>query len=414
MLLLTVIVTFCAVWASPPNPSRSPRLYYVSVLLIAAGALGAFCSTDLFFFYAFHELALVPTFLMIGIWGSGDNKAAAWKVTIYLGLGSVILLIGLAGLVLAIQPQGVMSFNIPDLLAEAKANPAGADAQKWIFLFLLLGFGVLISLFPFHSWAPQAYASAPVPVAMLHAGVLKKFGLYGLLRVALPMMPDGFEAWKGLLIVLLLGNILFIGFATISQRFLDRMLGYSSVMHMGYVFLGIAAFNEIGWQGAVLLMFAHGVSIALLFLLCGKLRDSLGTLEFAKMGGLGAAAPAMMLAFGFAAFASVGLPGFANFASELMVFFAAFKGFDAQNGLGDLQWAAILALWGVVISAVYMLRAFRRIFQGEPCAEEEAAPVTGAADLTGLLRVPVIILIAALMVFGFFPKLLTALTHFSF
>ncbi|PYJ44520.1 MAG: proton-translocating NADH-quinone oxidoreductase subunit M, partial [Verrucomicrobia bacterium] len=162
------------------------REFYACLLFIAGGAIGAFASLDLFFFYAFHELALIPTFLLIGIWGTGNRRAAAWKVTIYLALGSFILLIGLIMLYRAV-PASMRSFDIRVLQAAGSTGQIGAAAQSPIYLLLLAGFGTLISLVPFHTWAPEAYASAPAPAAMLHAGVLKKFGLYGLLRIALPI-----------------------------------------------------------------------------------------------------------------------------------------------------------------------------------------------------------------------------------
>ena len=150
------------------------------------------------------------------------------------------------------------------------ANGIPASAQNRPYFFLLIGFGILISLFPFHSWAPQAYASAPTPLAMLHAGVLKKFGLYGSIRVAIPLFPAGAQNWAWLLLVLLVGNIIYVGLATVGKSKLDLMLGYSSVMHMGYIFLGIAAFNSVGLSGAALLMFAHGLSISALFAIAGQ------------------------------------------------------------------------------------------------------------------------------------------------
>jgi NADH-quinone oxidoreductase subunit M len=402
MVLLTVLVTLAAVWVSPAKVVGNERLFYVSVLLIAAGGLGAFCSTDLFFFYAFHELALIPTFLMIGIWGHGrDRVAVAWKITIYLGLGSLVLLAGLVALYSAYAGDHA-TFSIPDLLAAAKAHPLSAEAQKWIFLPLFLGFGTLVSIFPFHSWAAPAYAAAPTPVAMLHAGVLKKFGLYGMLRLAMPMLPEGFQHWQTLILVLLLGNIILIGLVTIAQRNLDGMLANSSVMHMGYAFLGIACYNSIGWGGAVLMMFAHGISIALLFALCGHLREKLPTLELSELGGVAKSAPFLGLIFAFAAFASIGLPGFANFASEITIFFGAFKDFDVSKGLNALQITTIVALWGVVISAVYMLRAYRNIFQGQTPQLLSG----GVADLGFPMRAPVLILTAALLIVGFFPNLL--------
>ena len=409
LVLLTVIVTFAAILASPPESKIKGKgmvkLYYVSSLLISAGALGAFLSTDLFFFYAFHELALIPTFLMIGLLGHGaERKRIAWTITIYLGVGSLVLLAGLLALFFAFGGQ-TFSFDALYGMAE-NSNPIAPETQRTLFLLLLIGFGILISLFPFHSWAPPAYAAAPTPVAMLHAGVLKKFGLYGLIRLALPLLPEGAAYWQHLILVLLLGNILVIGLVTIAQRRLDTMLGYSSVMHMGYVFLGIASGNVIGLNGAILLMFAHGISIALLFALAGKLRDRVGSLEFdALHGGFASKMPVMGVLFGFAAFASAGLPGFANFASEVLVFFGGFQPFqeNPDAGLGLLQWTVILSLWGVVISAVYMLRAYRRIFQGPLIDSDSKA---GFEDLSPGERVPVVLLLAVLMITGFFPGIL--------
>ena len=406
MVLLTTIVTLCAVWVSPKKVEGSLRLYYISSLLIAAGGLGAFCATDLFFFYAFHELALIPTFLMIGIWGNGARKMIAWKITIYLGLGSVILLAGLLALFINL---GGKSFDMATMQAAVATADIPASTQAWIFLTLLIGFGILISLFPFHSWAAPAYASAPAPTSMLHAGVLKKFGLYGLLRVAVPMLPNGIQTplplpllgeitVLDLMLWLLLGNIIVIGLVTIAQKDLDLMLGNSSVMHMGYVFLGIAAYNTICFSGAVLLMFGHGISIALLFALAWRIREHTGTLTISRLGGFGKLAPFLGLTFGFAAFASIGLPGFANFAGEVAVFFGAFEGAGIETHL--LQGATIVALWGVVISAVYMLRAYRTVFNGEP------QDVASMPDLTFSQRIPISILVASLLIVGLYPPIL--------
>ena len=401
LLLLSAIVMFAAVMAAPSEGkiARSPKLYYISLLLIGGGAIGAFCATDLFFFYAFHELALIPTFLMIGIFGHGENRVrTAWTITIYLGVGSLILLVGL---LMVVVQLGGSTFNIAELTTISK-NPEmaiGAEAQKWTFLVLLVGFGVLVSLFPFHSWAAPAYAEAPAPVSMLHAGVLKKFGLYGLIRVATPILPEGAEALTNLVLILLLGNIIYLGLVTIAQKRLDRMLGYSSVMHMGYVFLGIAAGNQIGLSGAVLLMFGHGLSIALLFALAGWMRERFGTLEFDKLGGLATSLPRLGLLFGFAAFAAAGLPGFANFAAEVEVFFGAFS--KGGEEIGWLRWTTIIALWGVVISAVYMLRAYRKLFFG-PSPES----LKETQDLTWISRIPMLILLVALIAVGFVPELL--------
>src|SRR5437016_5319296 len=362
MVVLASIVTLPAIWFAG-TIDRYENALYACLLLISGGAIGAFASIDLFFFYAFHELALIPTFLLIGVWGGANRAAAAWKITIYLAIGSFVLLLGLILLYQSV-PLGWRSFDIRALQTAAASGQITVDAQRHVYLLLLIGFGILIALFPFHTWAPEAYAAAPAPAAMLHAGVLKKFGLYGLLRLAIPLLPEGARHWTTLLVVLLLGNIIYVGLVTIAQKRLDWMLGYSSVMHMGYIFLGIASANVLGTTGAVVLIFAHGLSIALLFGLAGELRRRTGTLAFDELGGLAKVMPFAGLAFGLGVFAAVGLPGFANFAGEIMIFLGAFKNGWTMDGFHIFQVATVLALWGVVISTVYMLRAYRKAFMG--------------------------------------------------
>src|SRR5213076_1314023 len=398
MVLLAAMVTMAAVWFTG-EIDRHENAFYACLLLISGGAIGAFASIDLFFFYAFHELALIPTFLLIGIWGSGNRTAAAWKITIYLAIGSFILLIGLILLYQSV-PVESRSFDIRALKAAAALGQISADAQRHIYLLLLIGFGLLIPLFPFHTRAPDAYASAPAPAAMLHAGVLKKFGLYGLLRLAIPLLPEGTHHWANLLVALLLGNIIYVGLVTIAQKRLDWMLGYSSVMHMGYIFLGIASATILSTTGAVMLIFAHGLSIALLFGLAGELRKQTGTLLFDDLGGLAKVMPFAGLAFGFATFAAIGLPGLANFASEIMIFFGAIRNEWEMQRFHIFQIATVLALWGVVLSTVYMLRAYRKTFMGNIREQWQKLP-----DLRPALRVPVLLLVAALLCCGFFPQI---------
>jgi NADH-quinone oxidoreductase subunit M len=229
--------------------------------------------------------------------------------------------------------------------------------------------------------------------------VLKKFGLYGLLRLAIPLLPEGARHWTTLLVVLLLGNIIYVGLVTIAQKRLDWMLGYSSVMHMGYIFLGIASAGILGVTGAAVLMFAHGLSIALLFALAGELRQRTGTLVFDELGGLARVMPFAGLAFGLGAFAAIGLPGFANFAGEIMIFFGAFKNGWTMDGFHIFQITTVLALWGVVISTVYMLRAYRKTFMGTISEQWKQL-----VDLRPALRVPVTLLVGALLCYGFFPQ----------
>jgi len=400
MLLLTALVTVAAIHVSPRIEKRD-GLFYACVLLIDAGAAGAFASFDLFFFYAFHELALIPTFLLIGIWGHGQRHAAAWRITVYLAIGSIILLVGLAKLYLAENVTLLHGHRTFDMVVMAKTpGLIPAAVQGGIYIWLLVGFGVLISLVPFHSWAPGAYASAPTPAAMLHAGVLKKFGLYGLLRVAIPLLPEGAKEWAHLLLLLLVLNILYIGLVTIAQKRLDMMLGYSSVMHMGYVFLGIAAGNAVGLSGAAMLMLGHGLSIAALFAVAGYLRQASPVLAFTDFGGIAKRAPFLAYAFGMAAFASIGLPGFTNFAGEIMVFFGAFGSAPRPGTLSfsAIQIATVCGLWGVVIGAVYMLRAYRQMFMGENSG------TASVSDPVPAIRWALILLLVALLIGGMWPR----------
>jgi NADH-quinone oxidoreductase subunit M len=410
MVVLSSIVLLAALWMVDEKAAHA-RLHYAGSLLIGAGAIGAFVSTDMLFFYAFHELALIPTFLLIGLAGRGGHaRRAAWRITIYLGAGSMVLLVGLIAL---FHYTGGESFAMADMLERASGDPIPQEIQGPIALLLLVGFGTLVSLVPFHSWAAPAYAAAPTPVAMLHAGVLKKFGLYGLLRLAIPMLPHGMREWVWLLLVLLILNILYMGFVTIAQKRLDTMLGTSSVMHMGYIFLGVAALSLAGDEtttafaanpeagaGAILLMFAHGIGIALLFALADRVENRTGTLEFSALGGLGRSIPTLGFLFGLAAMASIGLPGLANFPGELLIFLGGFKDFEPGQGLQPLQWTTIAAVWGVVISAVYMLRAYRKVFMAGP---EDAARL---APLTLEEKLPLVMLAATLVFVGFFPNLI--------
>ena len=393
MLMLSTLVTFSALWVAP-KIEKQEGLYYICLLFISAGVIGAFSSLDILFLYSFHELALIPTFLLIGIWGSGDRQAAAWKATIYLGAASFVLLIGLLALYIS-MPSDIRTFDLRvlhQLAASGSFTPAA-----WIYLILLVGFGTLVSIFPFHSWAPAAYASAPAPAAMLHAGVLKKFGLYGLIRIALPLFPVAMHDLNGLLILLLIGNIGYIGYVTVAQKRLDWTIGYSSVMHMGYIFLGLAALNLISFNGAGMLMFAHGLSVAAAFALCGEIRQRTGTLDYTELGGLAKKLPVLGLLFGFMTMASVGLPGFANFAGEILVFFGATYSIPTYGNLMII--AIVVGVWGVVISAIYMLRAYRNIFWGPIAARWETL-----TDINTTARYAVILLLIPLMVAGFYPQ----------
>lgn len=392
LILMGAIVAFAAALCSFEIQSREKE-FYILLLIMSGGILGAFASLDLFFFYFLHELALIPTFIMIGVWGRGERKNyATFQITLYLSVGALIALIGLIALYLQ---SGANTFDIPKLIEHVKANPLSLNAQNFIFPLLLFGFGILVSLWPFHSWAPLGYGVAPSPTAMIHAGVLKKFGLYGLIRIALPMLPDAAQHWVQFLAWLCVGNILFIGWVAMRQRDLNMLIGNSSVAHMGFIFLGIASLNLIGVSGAVFIMIAHGFLAALSFALTGYIYQQTGTLEMRELGGLCRKLPFIGTALLMAAMAGCGLPGFANFVGEVTVFFGAWKIFPAIT---------IMALWGaLVIGGIYMTRAIRTVLHGPLPAKWN-----GLADASNLWRkLPYALLLASLFVFGFWPGLLT-------
>ncbi len=397
LILMGAIVAFAAACCSWEIKTHEKE-FYILLLVMTGGILAAFASLDLFFFYFFHELALVPTFIMIGVWGRGEKKNyAAFQITLYLSIGALIALIGLIALYLQV-PADIRTFDIPTLTKYFEAHPMAASAQNQVFPLLLFGFGILVSLWPFYTWAPLGYSSAPTATAMLHAGVLKKFGLYGLMRVALPLMPDGAKEWLNLLALLCLGNLLHVGWVAMRQRDLNLLIGNSSVAHMGFVFLGIASLTLIGLTGAVFVMIAHGFLAALTFGLSGYLYQQTGTLEMAKLGGLLRRLPFIGAALVMAMLAGCGVPGFANFAGEVLVFFGAWKG-----ALIHPVCFVALAAWGaLIIGAVYMLRAVRDILHG-PLPEQW----NSLTDANPWRKVPFTLLLAALLTFGFFPRLLT-------
>ena len=393
LILMGAIVAFAAACVSW-DIDRRQKEFYTLLLFMTGGILGAFASLDLFFFYFFHEFALVPTFIMIGVWGRGEQRNyATYQITLYLSLGALIALIGLIALYLQL-PVDARTFDLVAITKHFKAYPMAVRAQTLIFPLLMFGFGILVSLWPFHTWAPLGYGAAPTATAMLHAGVLKKFGLYGLIRVALPLLPDGALEWLNLLALLCLGNILYCGLVAMRQKNLNLLIGNSSVAHMGFVFLGIASLNLIGVTGAVLVMVAHGFLAALTFALSGYLYSQTRTLEIDELGGLLRPLPFIGSALVMAMMAGCGLPGFANFAGEAMVLFGAWKVYKVVT---------VLACWGaLIIGAVYMLRAIRNILHG-PLAEKHAA----LTDAGWWRRVPFVLLLAALLIFGCFPGLLT-------
>jgi NADH-quinone oxidoreductase subunit M len=398
LFLLAGMVGLAAGLYAMNSKAERLHLYLALLLFMLGGLMGTFASIDVFFFYFFHEFALIPTFLMIGIWGGAGRRIAAIEMTIYLTLGALLSLLGLIALYVQ---SGVDSFSLLELRNYLSAHPLTETVQNNIFALLLFGFGILVSLFPFHSWAPKGYAVAPTGAAMLHAGVLKKFGLYGLLQIAAPLLPSGVEHWFPWIVWLALGNIILIGLVTMAQKDLKMMLGYSSVMHMGYAFLGIACFSVAGAGGALLMMVAHGLSVALLFMLSTCVYHRSQTFDLSSMGGLAIKAPVLAGFFVAATMASIGLPGFGNFWGEFTIFVAL-----AETGM--TKWIVAPAAIGIVISAIYGLRAVSNIFFGQAKESFKVRLESGEiTDLQSYEKLPACILIGGLLLTGIFPRIIS-------
>jgi NADH-quinone oxidoreductase subunit M len=384
---LASLVGTCSVLVSF-NVEKRQKEFFGLLLLMVGGISGAFSSLDLFFFYVFHELALIPTFLLVGFWGGPGRREAAIKMTLFLGIGSLVLLLGLIGLYL--KSGAHPTFYIPTLIEHYRASPLNDLDQQILFGILFVGFGSLVGLVPIHIWAPDGYAEAPPAAAMLHAGVLKKFGIYGLMVTAIPMLPEGFAAYRNAMGCFGVVTILYAGYVALRQTDLNRMLGYSSVSHMGYAFLGLAAGTASALEGVVILMLAHGLSAALGFAVAGFSYSQAKTREMPGLGGLAKKMPAAASLFSMAALAGCGLPGLGNFVAELLIFIGSFKIFPILTAL---------AAWGVVVSSTYLIRSVKSVYLG-PLKENFAE----VRDMTWMERLPCFLLAAVLLWIGFLPR----------
>jgi NADH-quinone oxidoreductase subunit M len=400
LFLMAGIVGLGAGMYALQSKAERPALYWGLLLVMQGGLMGVFASVDVFFFYFFHEFALIATFIMVGVWGGRDRGYAAMNMTIYLTLGAMLSLLGLIALYVQSGATTFDMITLRQVLAHGLAE-GGLLTAKTIGGLLLLGFGILVSLFPFHSWAPLGYGAAPSSAAMLHAGVLKKFGLYGLIQIAVPLLPTAIADWSTWLVWLALANVVVIGLVAMAQRDLKQMLGYGSVMHVGYGFLGVACLTTLGAGGAVLFMVAHGLTVALLFMLATAIHHRTGTLDMDEMGGLVKHTPVLAAFFLTAMLASIGLPGpgLLNFWAELSIFMGVYQHFG---------WLVALALLGVVIGAIYGLRAMGNIFYGQmtPALEKHLA-TTPAKDLCWCERVTALVLLLPLVGLGLWPRLIS-------
>lgn len=387
LCLLHALVSFAGAFVSC-NVSERPKDYLFFYLILVGSIYGVFTSLNLFFLYVFYEMTLIPLYPMIGIWGSKNKEYGAMQLTLFITTGAVLALFGI---LLLYYKSGANSFDLIAIQNALSLNPLSDKMQRCLAPFLLVGFGVIASLWPLHSWSPIGYAAAPTSVSMLHAGVLKKMGPYMIFRTAILFLPLGTLHWAPWLAVLAAIGILYAGFAAIWQKDLKYMIGFSSVSHMGYVILGIAAMNAVSLSGALLLMFSHGVMAACTFAIIGFIYEQTHVRGVMDFGGLAKKVPFIATCFVMASLASLGLPGFSNFVAELLVFIGSWQ---------QYAWIVCLAVFGILITAVYLLRAVQNV-----CYGPENPRWTQLQDAkTWFQKFPFILLLGALLLFGFWPQ----------
>lgn len=395
MVLLTCVVYLAGALVSCSVPKRQ-KDFFILLNALVAGVFGVFVSLDLFFFYFFYELAVVPMYLLIGYWGSANREYATMKLTLYLTAGAVVALFGLLG----IYFSGITETPTFDLVAIQAAVDAGGGlsetAQYFWFPFLLIGFAAIAPMWPLHTWSPGGHAAAPSAASMMHAGVLMKLGSYAIVRIAMPLMPEGAVTWLPLVAILCCFNILYGGLVALNQKDMKFVIGYSSSSHMGYVLLGVASLTVFGLTGAVFLMFAHGIMTALAFSLIGFFYDQTHTRMLDDLGGMMKQIPFVGVCFVMMAMASLGLPGFANFASELMVILGSWERYPIPT---------MVALFGLVIGATYLLRTVKAAFLGDMDPKWEKLEDAR----TPFQRAPFLLLLGVLIFFGCFPRFMTTM-----
>jgi NADH-quinone oxidoreductase subunit M len=391
MVILTALLSLVSIIASFGIEKRVKE-YFFWFLLLEVGMMGVFVALDFFLFYVFWEITLVPMYFLIGIWGGPKKEYAAVKFFLYTLAGSVFMLLGMLALYFGSEPRTF------DLIALTQQGSRFAlSAQILIFLALYLGFAVKVPAFPFHTWLPLAHVEAPTAVSVILAGVLLKMGTYGLLRVSFPVLPQATQWFMYPLMVIAFINIVYGAFCAMAQKDMKRMVAYSSVNHMGYCLLGMAALTganaSAGLNGAVLQMVTHGIITGSLFLLVGVIYDRAHTRNIDEFGGLGLKYPVFTGIMIVQAMASLGLPGLAGFISEFLCFLGAF-------GQPGMRIWVILSVLGIVITAAFFLKLIKDVFLGEFNARWEGK----LSDMTTRELVTTVPLVALTVVIGVFPK----------
>jgi NADH-quinone oxidoreductase subunit M len=390
LVVLTAIVATLAAIASI-NIKKEWKGYFMLFLLLEIGMLGVFTAQNLILFFIFFEVTLIPTFFLIGKWGYFEKEKAAFSFLIYNGLGSAILLIVIMVL---FAKTGTTNIDQLQHIVNAQGGPVTDATKLGLFIALLIAFGVKLPIFPLHSWMLKVHVQAPPSVVMIHSGILLKIGAYGLIRFGMGIFPHQFEQLAGLIAVLGVINLLYGAFLAFIQNDFKMVLAYSSISHMGIVLIGLAAMNASGIQGAIFQVVSHGLISALLFFLVGVLYERTDTSLLDNLGGM---AKGMPLAAGFllaGGLASLGLPGMSGFVSEFMAFLGLFE---------TMPWIAAVGTIGIIMTAVYLLRAVLNITYGQAHRE-----FSGVVDLKGVEFVPVVVLMILIVLIGVYPSILSA------
>jgi NADH-quinone oxidoreductase subunit M len=388
LILLTTILTVLAILSSWNSITTGVKGYYISMLLLETGMIGVFCALDLFLFYIFWEVVLVPMYFIIGVWGGPRRIYAAIKFVLFTMFGSLLMLVAILYLLFAYQSYaGEYSFDLLKLMQ----MPIPYRTQLWLFAAFALAFAIKVPMFPFHTWLPDAHVEAPTAGSVILAGVLLKMGTYGFIRICLPLLPEASAAFLPYICILALIAIIYGALVAMVQKDVKSLVAFSSVSHMGFVMLGMFAFNLQGMQGSVLQMLNHGISTGALFLIVGMIYERRHTRLIEQFGGLAKVMPAFAAIFMIVALSSIGLPFTNGFVGEFLVLLGAFK---ANTVYG------IIGATGVIFSACYMLWMYQRVIFGKVTREENKR----LKDINWREKIILIPLVILIFWIGIYPK----------
>ncbi|MEN8124442.1 MAG: NADH-quinone oxidoreductase subunit M [Bacteroidota bacterium] len=394
MIVLTAVIVVAGIFISWMVDDL-PKEFFISLIVLSTGVFGFFISLDLFTMFVFYEIAVIPMYLLIGIWGSGPRENSAMKLTLMLMGASAVLSVGIFGIYFnsnAGIDGGALTFNILEI---AKANIPVA-IQNLFFPFVFIGFAVLGALFPFHTWSPSGHASAPTAVSMLHAGVLMKLGGYGVFRVAMYLLPLGALNWSDFFLILASIGVVYGALGAIMQKDLKYINAYASVSHLGLVLFALLMYNKTAWNGAIIQSLSHGLLTAMFFALIGMVYGRTHTRNVSELGGLMKILPFIGAVYVITGLAYLGLPGFSGFIAEMNIFVGSFQHSDTFHRI-----LTILAVSSIVVTAVYILRMVGKIMMG-PLSNPEYANLPKATwfEKVGLIMLLIPVVIIGVLPFG--------------